>query len=71
MPSIFTDFMVFETTQSALDKQQSQITEKNGHLYGDSKYRKEKIMAKIRNNPRAVSSLAVGGTAAIIAVTAI
>ena len=71
MPSIFTDFVVFETTQSALDKQQSQITERNGHLYGDSRYRKGKIMAGIRNNPRAVSALAVGGTAAIIAVTAI
>lgn len=73
MPSAYTSTVMFETTQALLDEEEKKINDMmNGNDINDAnavKFRKQKMMAKIKNNKKTVAALAIGGTAAVVAVS--
>eukprot|EP01084_Bolivina_argentea_P250608 419975_1 len=79
MPSMFTSTVMFETTQSLFEQEekklddlinedQQQQDQLDPDLNIQNRHRRQKIMAKIKNNKKTVAALAIGGTAAIVAV---
>lgn len=75
MPSIFTSTVMFETSREALLEEEAKLGnfgECDGGLDSDLQNKKRKVYAilKQKNNKRTVGALALAGTAAVIAVTA-
>jgi len=75
MPSMYTSTVMFETTEAQLreaeEKEMAQLAGQNDD--DDSKQqdniRRKRALDKMRNNKKTVASLAIGGTAAVVAVS--
>eukprot|EP00486_Rosalina_sp_Unknown_P002218 CAMPEP_0201575932 /NCGR_PEP_ID=MMETSP0190_2-20130828/21376_1 /ASSEMBLY_ACC=CAM_ASM_000263 /TAXON_ID=37353 /ORGANISM="Rosalina sp." /LENGTH=670 /DNA_ID=CAMNT_0048006147 /DNA_START=227 /DNA_END=2239 /DNA_ORIENTATION=+ len=71
MPSMFTDVVMFETTQLLFEEEEKkldQLINDNDDPDANTRHRRDRLMAKVKNNKKTVAALAVGGTAAIVAV---
>merc|ERR1712130_128736 len=82
MPSMFTSTVMFETTQSLFQEEEKKLDDLINDQYanGDdpdnhdhdnadlnNRHRRQKVMAKMKNNKKTVAALAIGGTAAVVA----
>eukprot|EP01084_Bolivina_argentea_P183569 316736_1 len=75
MPSMFTSTVMFETTHSLFEEEEKKLDDlinddnnNNNSGNNDNRHRRQKMMAKIKNNKKTVAALAIGGTAAVVAV---
>merc|ERR1712129_280024 len=66
MPSMGTSTVMFETTQSLFDEEEKKFDD----LINDNHNvnRRKKLLTKMKNNKKTVAALAIGGTAAVVAV---
>eukprot|EP00485_Elphidium_margaritaceum_P000756 CAMPEP_0202688042 /NCGR_PEP_ID=MMETSP1385-20130828/3579_1 /ASSEMBLY_ACC=CAM_ASM_000861 /TAXON_ID=933848 /ORGANISM="Elphidium margaritaceum" /LENGTH=718 /DNA_ID=CAMNT_0049342919 /DNA_START=32 /DNA_END=2188 /DNA_ORIENTATION=- len=75
MPSMYTDVVMYETTQLLLDQEEKKLNDLINEQNDDdelnnNRHRRSKLMAKMKNNKKTVAALAVGGTFAVVAVGA-
>jgi len=75
MPSMFTDVVMFETTQSLFEEEEKKLNDLINERKDDdpdlanNEHRRNKMLAKMKNNKKTVAALAVGGTCAVVAVS--
>merc|ERR1711972_592580 len=70
---MYTSTVMFETTETQLrEAEEERLAQLAGHDDDDSKQqaniRRKRVLDKMRNNKKTVASLAIGGTAAVVAV---
>jgi len=67
MPSMYTSTVMYETTQSLFDEEEKKFDDliNNDDL---NKNQRKKLLTKMKNNKKTVAALAIGGTAAVVAV---
>jgi len=74
MPSMYTSTVMFETTETQLREEEQRMAQLAGQDGDDekddvqSRNRRKRVMAKMKNNKKTVAALAIGGTAAVVAV---
>jgi len=68
MPSMYTNTVVFETTQSLLDDMVNENDQKFDDLANGNHIQRKRLLDKMKNNKKTVAALAIGGTAAVVAV---
>jgi len=75
MPSMYTSTVMFETTQALFAEEEKKLDDliadadlPDDGSGGGSRHRRQRMVAKMKNNKKTVAALAIGGTAAVVAV---